>query len=94
MLCNLYRFGSNARIPLAMDPALAATLPGAVIEPTALYWNTTSMWVTATAAGGFAFPTATKVVGWNAGGSMTVAYNSTTGYATWVRNGNCVLLQI
>jgi hypothetical protein len=94
MLVNLYRFGSLARIPVKMDPAMAAALPGLPISPSALYWDPVNMWVSLTAAGGLALPTSVKIGGWNAGNSMTVSYNATNGWATWVRNGNCVLLQI
>jgi hypothetical protein len=95
MTAHCYRFGSNARIPMMMDPALAAALPGLVISPSALYWDPTNQYVTLTTTGGtWALPTSLKVVGWNAGSSMTVSYNSGTGFANWVRNGNCVLVQI
>jgi|SRR5580704_16841041 hypothetical protein len=94
MLVNLYRFGSLARIPMMADPALAATLPGLPIAPSALYWDPVNYWISATATGGYALPVATKIIGWNAGNSMTVAFNAATGFATWTRNGNCVLLQI
>lgn len=94
MLVNLYRFRSLARIPLAADPALAAALPGLPIAPTALFWDPVNYWISLTATGGYALPTSVEIVGWNAGNSMTVSYNASTGFATWVRNGNCVLLQI
>jgi hypothetical protein len=95
MSAHVYRFGSNARIAVAADPALAAALPGLPISPTALFWDPTNQYVTLTTTGGtFALPVAVKVLGWNSGGSMTVSYNGTTGYATWNRTGNCVLIQI
>jgi hypothetical protein len=94
MLVNLYRLGSLARIPLSMDPALSASLPTNPITPFTLYWNPTNFWVTGTAAGAFLLPAGLKVVGWNSGNSMTVAYDPVTGFTTWVRNGNCILLQI
>lgn len=94
MTVMLYRFGSLARIPMMADPALAAALPGLPISPSALYWDPVNYWVTLTAGGSFALPTNIKIIGWNNGNSMTVAYNTGTGYATWVRNGNCVLISI
>jgi hypothetical protein len=95
MLVNLYRNGSNARIPMAMDPAMIASLPALIISPTALYWDPTNQRVSLVTTGGnWALPTSYKVIGWNAGGSMTVSYNAGTGFATWVRNGNCILVQI
>jgi hypothetical protein len=94
MLVNLYRLGSGARIPMSMDPAMVASLPGLIISPTALFWDATNQRVTLTATGNWALPTSIKLIGWNAGNSMIVSYNASTGYATWVRNGNCALLQI
>jgi hypothetical protein len=94
MSVNLYRLGSLARIPMAMDPALASSLPGLAISPTALYWDPVNMFITATTTSNYALPVGTKIIGWNVGNSMTVSYASGTGYATWVRTGNCILLQI
>jgi hypothetical protein len=35
-----------------------------------------------------------EVLDFNIGNSMTVSYNSTTGFATWNRNGNCAVILI
>lgn len=95
MQVMLYRLGSQARIAVALDPALAATLAGAPIAPTAYYWDPTNGWITLTTTGGnWALPTTLKVVGYNTGNSMTVAYNAGTGFANWNRTGSCALLQI
>ena len=101
MLVNFYRFGSRARIPMAMDPALLLQLapPGYPVPvglaPLPLYFNITNQWVTATAAGGIALPTANmNVIGYNLGNSMTVIYNSVTGFANWNGNGDTILLEI
>jgi hypothetical protein len=101
MLVNFYRFGSRARIPMAMDPALLLQLapPGypvpVALAPAPLFFNITNQWVTATAAGGIALPTAgMNVIGYNLGNSMTVVYNSVTGFATWNRSGDTILLEI
>jgi hypothetical protein len=94
MSCNLYRFGSLARIPMMMDPAMAASLPGLVISPSAMYWDPVNQYVTLTTTSNYALPTNFKIIGWNVGNSMTVSYASGTGYATWNRAGNCVLIQI
>jgi hypothetical protein len=95
MLVNLYRMGSNARIAVALDPAMVSGLPASPITPTALYWDVTNYRVTLVTTGGnFALPTSIKIIGFNAGNSMTSSYASGTGFATWVRNGNCALLQI
>jgi hypothetical protein len=93
-LVNLYRFGSNARIPVTMDPAMIAGLPASIIAPTALYWDPVNQRVTLVTTSNWALPVAIKLIGYNAGNSMTVSYNAGTGAATWVRNGNCALLQI
>jgi hypothetical protein len=93
MLVNLYRWGSNARIPMAMDPAMAP--PGQVIFPVGpLYWDVANQRITQTAAGNLLLPPTVKLINYNIGNSMTVAYNAATGFCTWVRNGSCVLLQI
>jgi hypothetical protein len=101
MLVNFYRFGSRARIPLAMDPALLLQLapPGYPVpinrSPAPLFFNIVNQWVTATAAGGIALPTAgINIIGYNLGNSMTVIYNSVTGFATWNRSGDTILLEI
>jgi hypothetical protein len=95
MLVNLYRNGSNARIPMAMDPAMVASLPALIIAPTALYWDPTNQRISLVTTGGnWALPTSYKLIGWNAGNSMIVSYNAGTGFATWVRNGNCAVIQI
>jgi hypothetical protein len=91
---NVYRWGSLARIACKADPSLAAALPTLAISPTALYWDPTNLYVTATVGSNYAIPTTVRVVGWNQGNSMTVSFDSATGFATWVRTGNCVLLQI
>jgi len=96
MIVMLYRFGSLARIPLAADPALIATLAGIIISPTALLWDVTNQRITSAAAGGvgIALPVSTKLIGFNAGNSMTVLFDPVTGYANWNRQGDAVLLQI
>jgi hypothetical protein len=99
MLVNFYRWGSRARIPMAMDPALALIVanPGYGVMPSALGWNNANQWVSgagAVGAGGFIFPTSINVIGYNYGNSMVVAYDDVTGFATWVRNGDTILLEI
>jgi hypothetical protein len=101
MLVNFYRLGSRARIPMAMDPALLLQLapPGYPVpigrSPAPLFFNITNQWVTATAAGGIALPTANmNIIGYNLGNSMTVVYNAVTGFATWNRSGDTILLEI
>ena len=95
MLVNFYRNISNARIVVAMDPALVSSLTGSQVEPTALYWDVTNYRITATTTGGnFALPTSYSLVGYNSGNSMIVSYASGTGFATWNRTGSAAILQL
>jgi hypothetical protein len=93
MLVNYYRFGSGARIPVAADPALAAVIPGSIINATPLFYDTTNQWFTAT-AGGIALPTTIRIVGYNFGNSMNAVYSPATGFLTWNRAGNCIVVLI
>ena len=90
MLVNYYRFGSRARIAFMMDPAFNPATAG--LTGPALSWVAASGWISN--AGGIALPATTRIVGYNLGNSMTVLYNALTGFCTWVRNGNAILLEI
>jgi hypothetical protein len=93
MAVHLYRFGTNARIPMAMDPAMA--IPGQLVDPILpLYWDVTNQRITQTATGNLALPPTVKIVDYNLTNSMTVAYNATTGFCTWNRGAPAVVLQI
>lgn len=99
MLVNFFRFGSRARIAMALDPAFIPVVaaPGLPISTTPLNYNTnpTGGFITsATGAGIIALPASINILGYNLGNSMIVAYNAATGFATWVRNGNAILLEI
>ena len=59
--------------------------------PQALCWDINNQWVT---TAGIPFPNMVRLVGYSAGTSMTVNFDAATGYATWNRSGNTVLLQI
>lgn len=108
MTCHFYRFGSNARIPLALNPAFPG-LPGAPVTPApaVFNWDSVNNWITNAAASAtiFTLPTTIKVIGFNIGNSLTVSYNPVTGFATWNRptnsgtgaplnGGSCILIQI
>jgi hypothetical protein len=97
MSVHLYRFGTNARIAMAMDPAMSPA-GGSIWPPTAasLLWDVANQRVTqgVPAAGLLAFPQSVKLVDYNVGNSMTVVYNLATGFATWNRTGNACVLQI
>jgi hypothetical protein len=94
MLVNFYRLGSGARIPVAADPALAATIPGTIIAAPPLFYDTTNQWFTATAGANVPLPTGLRVVGYNFGNSMNVVYAPATQFTTWNRAGNCIVLLI
>jgi hypothetical protein len=96
MLVNFYRFGSRARIPLAMDPAMDPTAPPSGSTYQGLTWNVANNWVSnaAPAAGILLFPPTVKLIDYNIGNSMTVVYSATTGFALWNRTGSCALLEI
>ena len=91
MSVNFYRFGSGARIPLALDPA-SLTLEGELISTT-VYFDYTNNWVTAVQPGTQA-PLPVKVLKISTTGNKTVSYSSVTGNANWVYNQNVVLVQI
>jgi hypothetical protein len=101
MLVNFYRFGSRARIAMAMDPGYNPVIvpPGLPIAGTGVppaasfFFNLANQWVNATAAGGVPLP-GCKIIGYNMGNSMVVGYDAATGFANWVRNGNAILLEI
>jgi hypothetical protein len=90
---NFYRLGSGARIVLAMDPALAATLYGSVVNsPSALVtWDFVNQRLIAI-GGGTALPV--KILRVKATNSMTVNFTTGAGAATWNRNGSAALCQI
>lgn len=94
MLVNFYRFGSRARIAFALDPAFVPVVaaPGMPVTPVALNFDPTNGWITA--AAGIAMPASCVIKDYNLGNSMIVVFNAATGFATWNRNGNAILLQI
>ena len=81
---NFYRFGSGARIPLPIDPALVS-LDGSSIVQT-VYWDYTANRIIGTQPSGqAALPV--KILKITTSGNLTVSYNSGTGNATWATNG-------
>lgn len=79
MSVNFYRFGSGARIPLRINPALVSLDGGLVTQQVS--WDFTNNWIT-TYDGSNAFPV--KILTISTSGNKTVSYNSGTGYATWI----------
>jgi hypothetical protein len=91
MSVNFYRFGSGARIPLALDPA-SVTLDGDLISTT-VYFNYTSNWVTTSQPGSqAALPV--KVLKISTQNNKTVSYSSVTGNANWATDGLIAVVQI
>lgn len=92
MTVNFYRFGSGARIPMRLDPALVS-LEGEIIK-TQLSYDFTAKWLT-TYDGTNAFPV--KVLRVSTTG-LVVSYNGTTGFANFENasggNGYLALVQI
>jgi hypothetical protein len=91
MTVNYYRFGSGARIPLALDPA-SVTLEGELTNST-VYFNYTTNQLTVTNPGTqAALPV--KVLKISTQNNKTVSYSSVTGNANWATDGYVALVQI
>ena len=78
MSVNYYRFGSNARIPLPIDPALVS-LDGSIIT-TQVGWDFSANRIVAYVSG-TSFPV--KILKISTSNNLGVSYNSTTGWANW-----------
>lgn len=89
---SYYRLGSGARIPLKIDSTSASALLGASPK-TALYWDFTNQQLTTTVnASGEALDI--TVVEVQLANSMTVTYDTDTGYATWATSGYTAVVEI
>ena len=81
MSVNFYRFGSGARIPLPIDPALVSLDGNSIVET--VYWDYSANRIVGTNPGTqAALPV--KILKIATSGNKTVSYNSGTGNATWV----------
>ena len=87
---NYYRLGSGARIPLKIDSTSASALLGAS-PATALYWDFDNQELTTT-AGTVALDIIVLDV--QLANSMTVTYDTDTGYATWATSGYTAVVEI
>ena len=90
---NFYRYGSNARLAVAADPALITSITGGTnaINALALYWDVTNYRITLTTSGGnWALPTTTKLLNTNASNSKIITYSA--GQASWVQ-GSAAIIQ-
>ena len=90
MNTNFFRLGSGARIAVKCDATLAAALIGGDLINVAVSWDFTNQQLVAFSTTALAC----KVLNVQAGNSKTVSYDSGTGFATWVTNGTCALIQI
>lgn len=91
MTVNYYRFGSGARIPLALDPA-SVTLEGELTSST-VYFDYATNQLTVTQPGSqAALPV--KVLKISTQNNKTVDYSSVTGNANWATDGYIALVQI
>ena len=76
---NYYRFGSGARIPLRINPALVSLDGGLITQQVS--WDYTAQWIT-TYDGTNAFPV--RILNISTTGNKTVSYNSGTGAVNWI----------
>lgn len=79
MSVNYYRFGSGARIPLRINPALVSLDGGLVTQQVS--WDYTNNWIT-TYDGTNAFPV--KILSISTSGNKSVAYSAVANTANWV----------
>ena len=89
MTVNFYRFGSKARIPMRMNPALVS-LDGSLVTTDVAY-DFTNNWITAYVSGAV-FPV--DILKISTTGNKTVSYDSVTGFCNWVYNEYVALVQI
>jgi len=82
MSVNFYRFGSGARIPLPIDPALVSLDGGLVSQPVA--WDFSTNQIVAYVSGA-AFPV--KILQISTVGNKLVSYDGTSGNANWSNTG-------
>lgn len=89
MTVPYFLLGSGARIAVACDTTLAATLLNATIQPV-VYWDFTNQRLSGTGTG--ALPV--KVLRVSAGNAKTISWNGTTLQATYNNSGTAALIQI
>ena len=87
---NFYRFGSGARIPLKIDPALVSLEGGLITQQVS--WDFTNQMIIAYDGGVGAL--AGKLLEIAATNCLTVTYDAGTGFATWNTNGAVAILLI
>lgn len=95
---NYYLLGSGARIAVACDPALV-NLEG-TLQRSLVTWDFTNQQLIAYSVtalgqgvtGGGILPV--TIIELQIGNSMTVSFDTATGYATWNRSGSVAIIQI
>lgn len=87
---HFYRLGDKARIPLAVDPALISLQSGLTTQQVS--WDFVNQRVVAYNAGAGALPI--RILEVAPTNCMVVVLDPVTGFATWNRNGACVLALI
>lgn len=91
---SFFRYGSNARITVACDPALVTSITSAgdSITSQAVYWDVTNYRITLTTTGGnWALPTTTKLLSTNSTNSKIITYSASQ--ASWA-TGAAAIIQI
>lgn len=91
---SFFRYGSNARITVACDPALITAISGGTssILSQAMYWDVTNYRITLVSSGGnWALPVSTKLISTNSGNSKIVTYAASQ--ASWAA-GSAAMIQI
>ena len=84
-----YRLGTNQRVAVQADPALAAAISGGAISGLALYWSVADSWVTLTTTSNFALPASTRLLSINTN-SKIVSWSSPN--ANWSSGPAALLL--
>jgi hypothetical protein len=88
MSVNYYRFGSNARIPLPIDPTLVSLDGGQISQQVS--WDFTLNRIVAFST--TAFPV--KILKITTTNNLLISYNSSTGFANWTNTGALALCLI
>jgi hypothetical protein len=91
---NFVRFGSNARIVVAIDPAIVTAVNSTDITVLAdtLYWDVTNYRITTTSTSNAALPTTTAILEINTN-SKLIAYTSATGTVAWT-TGTVAVIEV
>lgn len=89
---GFFRLGTNARMVVACDPALVASITGAgdlITAVSAVYWDVANYRITGTSAGNFLLPSTTRILAVNTN-SKIVTYSSPN--TTWAAGDAAVIL--